>query len=80
MIATMREAGTEDSTDRSLAELDEAYLKWIGRVEEQIADISNLHDRDREEFCTRTEGPRFVCGSVHSATLAQAADACPRSP
>ena len=60
MIATIRESGTEDSGDRSRAELDEAYLKWIGRVEEQIADTGNIHDRDRKEFCTRTKGARFV--------------------
>eukprot|EP00973_Karenia_brevis_P061213 8511242-Karenia_brevis.AAC.1 len=40
--------------------LDDAYLKWIQMLEEQVADVENMPGRERKKFCTRSLGPKFV--------------------
>ncbi len=36
------------------------FTKWISRIENQIADISGLEDQEKDFFCTRALGPKFV--------------------
>ena len=44
--------------------LNKSFVKWMGRVEDQIADVAGLTSRERVAFCTRSDGPRFVVRSA----------------
>eukprot|EP00973_Karenia_brevis_P091055 12405620-Karenia_brevis.AAC.1 len=58
--------GWEDIVDLSApAELREQmlhndFVKWMSRVENQISDIAGFEGKDRDDFCTRAHGPKFV--------------------
>ena len=40
--------------------LDSAYSRWVGAVEDKIADIADLDAKQRAKFCVRQAGTRFV--------------------
>ena len=40
--------------------LDQSYLRWLRRVEHELADVSCLDAAERRRACCRAGGPRFV--------------------
>ena len=44
--------------------LNQSFSTWMGKVENQLADIAGLTGKQRDAFCSRATGPRFVVRSA----------------